>query len=112
MKYLAAFLLSLLASQACACDLKHRSKMAHCLLQKINPGGNGVTQPEMESYIAKHVGFLGRLAFSRVGGVGKIMKECDRNKDGKIDVLEFSKNSRHCLNSCLKQKMIGYYTKC
>lgn len=112
MKHITIFLFMAMASQVSACDLKNRSKMAHCLLGKMNPGGTGITQPQMEAYIVKHVGFMGRMAFSRFGGVAKIIHECDRNKDGQIDVLEFSENSRHCLNSCWKQKMIGYYTKC
>ncbi len=57
---------------------------------------------ELKSAIYPRLGWFTRGAFKLFGGIGRIMNDCDQNKDGFLTKKESMAMST-CLDSCFKR---------
>ncbi len=96
------FFVVALASGQASCP--PREDMIRCFYEKADKNGDSiVTKHELSKKVFSTLAWYEKVPFSIFGGIGRIMKDCDANHDGKLTVEE-SLNMKHCMDSCFKRR--------
>ena len=95
-------LLLFLSYRAAACPSK---KVAlNCFYEKADHNHDGfVSKNELSHAIDARLYFWQRPLFHAFGGVSRILKDCDLNKDNKLTQSE-AKVMKGCMDTCYKRK--------
>ena len=92
------FLVFLASTAACP----DRTATMTCFYEKADASRDGrITTSELTSAIDSRLSWFMRGAFHVFGGIGRIMDDCDENKDG-ILTLDESLHMDTCMDSCFK----------
>lgn len=73
--------------------------------------GDSMTKSDLTNTVNTYLPFYLRWGFNAFGGVGRVMKDCDENKDGKI-TREEAIHSQSCMDTCEKRDNIISYLGC
>ena len=89
-----------------------REPTMRCFYTKADKNGDGViTRHELEKKIFSVLSWYEAAPFKLFGGMGRIMEDCDTNRDGQLTVEE-SLNAKHCMDSCFKRRNTQSRFKC
>ena len=81
-----------------------REDMIRCFYEKADKNGDGiVTKHELSKKVFSALAWYEKLPFNLFGGIDRIMKDCDANRNGQLTVEE-SLSMKHCMDSCFKRR--------
>ena len=107
MKYVTLILFSFLylfAADACKVS---KLDAADCLFSKGDyDHDNKLSNRDLDTLTANVLPWYLRWTFTAFGGTSRIMKECDRNRDGFIDAYEALEIDKDCLENCDRREKI------
>tara|TARA_B110001450_G_scaffold257014_1_gene290262 strand:+ start:7098 stop:7427 length:330 start_codon:yes stop_codon:yes gene_type:complete len=91
-----------LASGQASCP--PREDMIRCFYTKADKNGDGIiTKHELTKKVFSTLAWYEKIPFNVFGGIHRIMKDCDANRDGQLTVQE-SMTMEHCMDSCFKRR--------
>lgn len=95
----------LVVALACAqAGCPPREDMIQCFYEKADKNGDGiVTKHELSKKVFSALAWYEKIPFNIFGGIDRIMKDCDANRDGQLTVEE-SLSTKHCMDSCFKRR--------
>ena len=103
-------LLCLLVHQTMSCPTKIQA--FNCFYNKADHNHDGIiTSKELTHAIDTRLYFWQRPLFHAFGGIGRILNDCDLNKDGNLTQDE-SLNMNHCMDTCYKRRKTTELFEC
>ena len=74
------------------------------IYEKADKNGDGiVTKHELSKKVFSALAWYEKIPFNIFGGIDRIMKDCDANRNGQLTVEE-SLNMKNCMDSCFKRR--------
>ena len=81
-----------------------RESTMKCFYGKADQNNDGfITRHELSNEIFSVLRWYEAGPFKLFGGIDRIMKDCDTNRDGKLTIEE-SMATKHCMDTCFKRK--------
>lgn len=94
------FCVTLLATTFSCPDRNHTMT---CFYTQADTNNDGrVSKQELQNSLDDELPWWKRQAFHLFGGIGRIMKDCDKNGDGFLTIPESFAMSETCMESCYK----------
>ena len=81
-----------------------RQEALDCFYEKAATNNDGrISMHELEKGINNYLPWYKRVPFKVFGGIGRIMSDCDANKDQILTKKEADIMKKTCLDSCFKK---------
>ena len=105
------FFLTLMFVHAYACPSKENA--LDCFYKKADIDHDGrISRNELRKSIDNYLPWYKRWPFKTFGGISRIMRDCDANRDGYLTKKEAYELDKTCLETCFKRSNTVSVFKC